>query len=880
MSETELDIQQESPPKTGGARGMSGSRWAVVLLLPAFAFGFTGWLWWQSQGLENRVLEAIQPHLATDVSIGGVSVSLWSAWPDVEVQLKDLRIEDANQAGHDFLQLQEVGLRLACLPLLKDRLEVRALRLEGGRVDLRQDGNGKGNWVFWKDGETEGKASGLKEWSVDHFQLTRVLSTGDLRTESGQVKWSGVLEDVQLSLSKGQAEEVSLRGEIAGREISVMSGGTTWLDDVGLSAVLGGRFSADNTTLGFQNAALSGDRGVVPLLATLVLRGDRFGLSLSVQDAEMGALEGVLPPQVRGAFGPALEGFKGRTDLELRTGKEALTGLSTGGWTGPDEAAWDGVWAVKLQPQSVQWFRGDEMLLIQGGDAFAFSIKSGWLASSKRLIGSVAGGEFQVNAEAESSGQLIEVFAEGQGVFRPGQAYRWISADGTIADGWGLENDGFIRLNGAVRLKRNGDIPWQVDLDSGTTVAAESLKASKGQHEVNVEAVTWEQMEEGWTFNAKGITAPGASASMVLDMRGSSGRASLDVQSLDVNRAMAVFKTGETTGGAGLSSLTQEWKLELNSGKTSFGPMAIDQWSMTGKLSDGLLVAEELKARAFGGDLQASGRWNGNAMVLDGRLSNAELSEFLMGTSGLGQSTILPKHVGGRLWAEGELRFDPNQTAEVPWDADVDVRVEGGELVGFDLLQEIPATLAKEKKYRFIADADDLMRRLQRVAFEPVSGHIELKRGLITLSPMEVFSDAMNVGVEGWYRLGGEMDFTLDFAMRDLKSAEAEWGPVAEDGLGHRFFLAMRGTMDEPLFGYDRRAHQAHRKEQRQGAWGRLKGALGVETEPGSSSLPFAEPSDEASKNEGVVAPFVPAELDPQEADKTKPVIEDDDDDF
>lgn len=144
---------------------------------------------------------------------------------------------------------------------------------------------------------------------------------------------------------------------------------------------------------------------------------------------------------------------------------------------------------------------------------------------------------------------------------------------------------------------------------------------------------------------------------------------------------------------------------------------------------------------------------------------------------------------------------------------------------------------------------------------------------------MEVFSDAMNVGVEGWYRLGGEMDFTLDFAMRDLKSNEAEWGPVAEDGLGHRFFLAMRGTMDEPSFGYDRMAHQAHRKEQRQGAWGRLKGALGVETESGTSNSPLDTPSEEAPVSEGV-APMVPPETVPQEAQKTKAVIEDDDDDF
>ena len=70
------------------------------------------------------------------------------------------------------------------------------------------------------------------------------------------------------------------------------------------------------------------------------------------------------------------------------------------------------------------------------------------------------------------------------------------------------------------------------------------------------------------------------------------------------------------------------------------------------------------------------------------------------------------------------------------------------------------------------------------------------------------------------------MDFTLDFALRDLKSEEGELGTMEEDGLGHRFFLAVGGTLDAPEFGYDRQAHQSHRREQRQGAWNRLKNVL------------------------------------------------------
>lgn len=125
-----------------------------------------------------------------------------------------------------------------------------------------------------------------------------------------------------------------------------------------------------------------------------------------------------------------------------------------------------------------------------------------------------------------------------------------------------------------------------------------------------------------------------------------------------------------------------------------------------------------------------------------------------------------------------------------------------------------------------LADVDDLERRLGRVRFQPVDAHISLDRGLFTLEPTEVVSDAMDVGVGGWQRLSGAMDYTLDFALRDLKSDREEFGLTADDGLGHRFFLAMRGTLDAPEFGYDRLAHKEHRQGERRAALDRLKGLV------------------------------------------------------
>ena len=123
------------------------------------------------------------------------------------------------------------------------------------------------------------------------------------------------------------------------------------------------------------------------------------------------------------------------------------------------------------------------------------------------------------------------------------------------------------------------------------------------------------------------------------------------------------------------------------------------------------------------------------------------------------------------------------------------------------------------------------------------------------------------------------MDITLDFALRDLKSGEGEFGPMEEDGLGHRFFLAIGGTLEDPEFGYDRRAHQEHRREERQGAWDRLRGA--ITGDPVSSQEESSGPKDAgASTSPTVTEGPERQEPQPDAAKKPPSVLDDDDDDW
>jgi len=347
----------------------------------------------------------------------------------------------------------------------------------------------------------------------------------------------------------------------------------------------------------------------------------------------------------------------------------------------------------------------------------------------------------------------------------------------------------------------------------------------------------------------------------------------VDLDQLDVDALLSL--ADDIKGGAGMrgGGVEGPWRLEVNCGPVSQGPLEFERLSMSGTWADGALDVGALDAVGLGGRVEATGRVDMTAASFDGRLVDADFAEVLEGTSGLGQDILLARHVRGRVWAEGQVSHVFGRTESAPWDADVQVRLEKAELIGFELLQEIPDVLESERKYRLIADAQDLRRRLNRVRFEPLDVQVQLDRGMINLDPVEIGSDALDVGVKGWYRMGGPMDFTLDFALRDLKSEGGEFGTIEEDGLGHRFFLAMRGTLENPEFGYDRNAHQSHRKEERQGAWDRLRGALqGASSRGLENSTEIQAISPDSVEVDTVSLPVQTIDI--------RVVADDDDDDF
>jgi hypothetical protein len=148
-------------------------------------------------------------------------------------------------------------------------------------------------------------------------------------------------------------------------------------------------------------------------------------------------------------------------------------------------------------------------------------------------------------------------------------------------------------------------------------------------------------------------------------------------------------------------------------------------------------------------------------------------------------------------------------------------------LTGLEVFEEVADYLEGHRLMAPLVDPDDLRNRLQDVAFEPVSQRIDVRGEEVWLPMTVIESSAMNVAIEGAYDFDSNIDYTLGFALRDLRAGASDaFGEMEDDGLGNQFFLRMFGQVEAPEYEYDRDAAKARRRQAIQAEKARLKEAL------------------------------------------------------
>jgi len=110
---------------------------------------------------------------------------------------------------------------------------------------------------------------------------------------------------------------------------------------------------------------------------------------------------------------------------------------------------------------------------------------------------------------------------------------------------------------------------------------------------------------------------------------------------------------------------------------------------------------------------------------------------------------------------------------------------------------------------RFIRVGD-----LNQVKFSTLENQIRIKGQKIIIPDMEIHSNAINIKLSGEHTFQNEIDYRLQVLLSDLlagrnrqnRNPQEQYGDIIDDGLGRTtLFLAVGGTIDDPVFRYDRR---------------------------------------------------------------------------
>jgi AsmA protein len=143
------------------------------------------WLTIDPNNFKPKIAAAVKASTGRELKLTG-DIKL-SVFPWVALELGPASLGNPPGFGEEpFLSLTHASVRVKLMPLLRKRLEVAKLEVDGLDMRLRKNAQGQGNWQL-----TDSKQPTTKEDSV-HTGATQLLeSVANIRVQNGRVSYEG-----------------------------------------------------------------------------------------------------------------------------------------------------------------------------------------------------------------------------------------------------------------------------------------------------------------------------------------------------------------------------------------------------------------------------------------------------------------------------------------------------------------------------------------------------------------------------------------------------------------------------------------------------------------------------------------------------------------
>jgi AsmA protein len=181
------------------------------------------WLTVDPNTFKPRIAAIVKQSTGRELKLSG-DIKL-SVFPWVALELGPASLGNPPGFGDEpFLSLKHASIRVRLLPLLRKRLEVAKLEIDGLDVHLAKNAQGKGNWQL---GDTQAEVPATSD--AGHRGATPLDSIANIRVQAGRVSYEGItVENINFetgSLSGDQHIPVTaafdLRRVPSGEQVSL-----------------------------------------------------------------------------------------------------------------------------------------------------------------------------------------------------------------------------------------------------------------------------------------------------------------------------------------------------------------------------------------------------------------------------------------------------------------------------------------------------------------------------------------------------------------------------------------------------------------------------------------------------------------------------------
>jgi len=745
--------------------------------------------YWKAQAIA-----LVNEQLAGELEVSEMELSWWGSFPNVSVDLRDVALITPNQ---DTIAVAEhVGLELDFWSLFGGTPELGRVLLERGQMNIQQDDQGKWNVLQLLAEPEDGSPS------------TTSLTVEEIACRDMDVEWSvGSMVSGTMHIIEGTCFVPSSPGEfgwdissseclVTGKDIPMivpasMSSRGSWRDHRTSDWTTEGSltFGGISSSWELMSDSLLGWKGAIAIphlsqtLLESVLMEPLLGNSSSLHNDF--SLNIQLQPEVM-----EVEWDADRGSFHL---PQELSGLSQ-----PIDGSWEGQGTLRQENNQWEWMVDQGVVKGEG-----WEIRGGLRPLSDSRI------QWDGTAHLDASEGFIE---------------RWSD--------WSEEVKSDLPKKGKI----HGTGQLIVDLENGIqdlsfSLRLESLQGQFDGHPYLIEAddllidnthLNSDSIHIEWAGNDAKVNIRQLPWNSILAGGPVTGDIEMHARSFFVTPILSwwyALESEEATIaellpygsslGLRLETNQLEWDGLQCTDVVASTKVTHNRWNITSAQAKGL----EGGAHVEGSLSPGRAGWQ---LTLRGSADDISLPMLFATYDNFGQTLVRHDHLSGAMSMAGNLGMswglDGSWHGE-HFTASLQTSINHGRLRELEVFDEIADYLSGHRLMAPLVDPEDLRTRLRDVEFDPVSQLIDVRGEQVRLPMTVIKSSAMNVAIEGVYGFDDNIDYTLGFALRDLRSSASDaFGEMTDDGLGNQFFLRMAGPVEEPEYSYNREAAKDHRR--------------------------------------------------------------------